>query len=992
MHAMTGDLKRTSIRTSTKFIAWPVLAASVNITVVAQTIMSDGTVNSTVTPNNNTYEITDGTKLGTNLFHSFSRFDLDTGFEADFRDTVGGGISNILSRVTGHDQSNINGLIRSSIDSANLFLINPSGIVFGENAQLNISGSFYASTADELRFAGDSSAVFSATDPGKSGLSSAPPEAFGFLSSNPSPIAVENTMSLVKAVRNLSFIGGPVRITEGIILAPSASFNIVSAGGPGEAKINGDIIDLQPGQARGPIEVSGSSIDTTGRDGGHTRIIGGNVRIEQSDISANNDSAPGRGITIDADNVTLNALLLAQSNGTAPAGDIKISAGELISTNDSFIETGLSGDISITTGALSLNNTSLCAGTTDCAASTEGGDINILAEREVALLGGSFITTRTSSGQAGNISVTAGNLNLDRSTINNDVFTGEGGNITLDVREGITLSESRISSRAVNSDAGNVRITTRTLNLRERAMIEGTTGGSGRGADVVVRAAQGATLEGEETTITTASGREQPATGQGGSISINTPLLTVDDGAEINANANSIGRGGDITVTAPEGEVAVTGVGSAITTASLVTDQNAGIAGPAGRIMIEAGRFVVRDGGEVSARTETTGAGGDLVVIADSVLLDGQNSGVSVDSRGTAAQSGNSGNLRLVTNDTLEIRNQARVSADTLGPGAGGDVAIESPDIRLSSGGTISARTRGSGRGGNIEINEINGKSGTVSLSGPSTSISSETTGDGDAGRIAIRTGRLTVRDDAEISASTDGNGRGGSVTIQASNIELLNGGEIEARSDGRNDSAQSGNLSIRADDTIRIFNGSSINVETRQARAGDIALNAGFLLHLRDNGRVSTSARGGTGDGGNISIDPVFTILDQRSRITAEAFRGRGGNIRISTDFLFAPPDSISASSDFGVSGNVEIDSPDTDVISGALALPESFLDAASLLSDRCSARTAKGASSFIVSGRGGVPPGPETVLPSYNLNLSEAPQVNQGANAISADRLCNR
>lgn len=79
-----------------------------------------------------------------------------------------------------------------------------------------------------------------------------------------------------------------------------------------------------------------------------------------------------------------------------------------------------------------------------------------------------------------------------------------------------------------------------------------------------------------------------------------------------------------------------------------------------------------------------------------------------------------------------------------------------------------------------------------------------------------------------------------------------------------------------------------------------------------------------------------------------------------------------MSASSDLGIDGIVDIESPDTDVISGALELPESFLDAASLLSDRCSARTAKGSSSFVVSGRGGVPPGPETMLPVYAFDLS--------------------
>ncbi|MGL4880331.1 MAG: filamentous hemagglutinin N-terminal domain-containing protein, partial [Waterburya sp.] len=126
-------------------------------TALAQ-VTSDGTVNTQVTENGNVAEITGGQTRGSNLFHSFRDFSVGTGNEAFFNNATD--ISNIFSRVTGGNISNIDGLIRSN-GSANLFLINPAGILFGQNARLDVGGSFYGSTADSILF---DDGEFSATD------------------------------------------------------------------------------------------------------------------------------------------------------------------------------------------------------------------------------------------------------------------------------------------------------------------------------------------------------------------------------------------------------------------------------------------------------------------------------------------------------------------------------------------------------------------------------------------------------------------------------------------------------------------------------------------------------------------------------------------------------------------------------------------------------------------------------------------------------------
>lgn len=121
-----------------------------------------------------------GVRHGGNLFHSFSRFNVDKGQTARF--LTHADTANILARVTGGGVSNINGTIATD-GPANLYLINPAGIMFGSGARVDVAGSFTATTADYLSFGGKNGvgSRFWATTDGKTTLVSAPPESFGFL-------------------------------------------------------------------------------------------------------------------------------------------------------------------------------------------------------------------------------------------------------------------------------------------------------------------------------------------------------------------------------------------------------------------------------------------------------------------------------------------------------------------------------------------------------------------------------------------------------------------------------------------------------------------------------------------------------------------------------------------------------------------------------------------------------------------------------------------
>ncbi len=196
-----------------------------------------------------------GQTRGSSLFHSFGLFNIQQGESATFAGP--GTVNNIISRVTGGQQSVINGKLASTIDGANVFLINPAGILFGPYVSLDVKGSFHASTADYLKFADE--AKFYADLGKQSTLTTAPVSAFGFLAQSPTGITIDQSrddLSIpirprfqVPSEQTVSLIGGDINVvgsprtafgkdTEPTIFAPSGQINMVSVASPGEVTVN----------------------------------------------------------------------------------------------------------------------------------------------------------------------------------------------------------------------------------------------------------------------------------------------------------------------------------------------------------------------------------------------------------------------------------------------------------------------------------------------------------------------------------------------------------------------------------------------------------------------------------------------------------------------------------------------------------------------------------------------------------------------------------
>jgi filamentous hemagglutinin family protein len=127
LHLRSLIINTSFLCCSISYLAMPVKAQ----------VTSDNTTSSNVEQAENITEITGGERANNNLFHSFEQFSIPDGTEAIFKNATD--IENIFTRVTGDDISNIDGILSSQGD-ANFFFINPNGIIFGENAQLNVGG------------------------------------------------------------------------------------------------------------------------------------------------------------------------------------------------------------------------------------------------------------------------------------------------------------------------------------------------------------------------------------------------------------------------------------------------------------------------------------------------------------------------------------------------------------------------------------------------------------------------------------------------------------------------------------------------------------------------------------------------------------------------------------------------------------------------------------------------------------------------------------
>lgn len=661
----------------------------------------------------NTTVITGGTQVGRNLFHSFRTFSVPDRGTASFRG-ISPDVTRIFTRVTGGSVSRINGLLEAldatgAVSRADFFLINPSGILFGRNAALNLGGSFLATTASRVRFQDNLS--FTALDPaGSELLSISVPVGLQFNSTPASPGLIRNQSRRdlvldpfgqpiagglqVRSGATLALLGQSVELDGGFLTAPAGRIELGSVV-RGEVRLN---------LLEGPLESSlenqmGSEAfgrGLAGLDYGNARL--GTMRLTNL-ATVNASGEAGGAIQLRADQIDLaGSSLIVSDTGAANGADITIRANRLTLTDFSLVTATATG-------------------------SGSGGNIRVAVGQLTADAGGQLSTRALGSGDAGNLTVAATEqvrLSGRNSVLPDGSFSPTG-----------LFSQTDLGS---GGNGGRLAVTTPLLQLQNGASLATDTSGAGQAGRLEIRADRAelsGVLRNSSGAVVLDQGLPLPsgifadsnasATGAGGAIQLDTASLRLRDGAVVQTNAEGPGNAGRLTIRAAD-------------------------------------------------RIDLSGAAGpDLpptAIFAASGGLPGQDGG------GSSTATGRGGSLRLVTPE-LQVSDRAVVAVGSLNPNqealGAGNLRIESDRLRLDNQGRLVAETN-SGDGGNISL-QVQDSLVLRRHSRISTSAGIENRG-GNGGNIAIETEFVIApaieNSDIRANAFT---GNGGNVTITAEGI-----------------------------------------------------------------------------------------------------------------------------------------------------------------------------------------------------------------------------
>jgi filamentous hemagglutinin family protein len=532
-------------------------------------VVPDNTLSndSQVTTEGNTDIIEGGTSSGNNLFHSFDSFSVSTGGTAYFNNAQA--IQNIFSRVTGSSISNIDGLIKAN-DSANLFLLNPNGILFGSNASLNLGGSFFATSASSIKFA--DGVEFSATNPQVNpALTVSVPVGLGF-ASNPGAITVQgegNNLSYdpqtFEAVRDdrpaglqvnkgktLALVGGDINIEGGNLTAEEGRIELGSVGGNETVNLALDSSGWKLGYENvknfQDIQLSGAaSVDTSGNGAGDIQVQGRQIRLSNgSAILANTlGNANGGNITVKASEQIQTSGISA--NNSTPSGIYADSASGA---------TGKGGNLTINTGRLEITDGSQIGSGTFGAG--DAGELNVTAQDvEVVGAGASapsalFVSAQSgSTGKGGNLTINTDRLKLaDGAQISSGTFgAGDAGELKITAQDVEVVGQGALATSGLFVSAqsgstgkgGNLTIESDRVRVTGGAQISSRSLGSGQAGNIDISANQ---IESDQGSITAASDQSG-----GGDINLKTEQLFLSNNSSINTSVfNGTGGGGNLAI------------------------------------------------------------------------------------------------------------------------------------------------------------------------------------------------------------------------------------------------------------------------------------------------------------------------------------------------------------------------------------------------------------------------------------------------------------
>ncbi|NJL46421.1 MAG: filamentous hemagglutinin N-terminal domain-containing protein [Leptolyngbyaceae cyanobacterium SM2_5_2] len=743
--------------------------------------------------------INGGALRGSNLFHSFLEFNIAEGQRVYFANPAG--VETILGRVTGPNGSNILGSL--GVDgSASLFLLNPNGILFGPNAQLDISGSFLASTADSFTFADGSQ--FSATIPQAGELLSVNvPLGVQWGPGEAGPLT-NNANLAVPRGQTLSLVGGDVTL-RGSLEAPA-----------GRVEVLGDTVSL----------LDAATIDVSDPTGGGTVLVGGDYQGQGTTPRAARTTLDPA-VIIDADATTSGnggTVIIWADDATQFYGTVSARGGSE-SGNGGFVEVSsprtlvFDGQVNTTapngiTGLLLIDpvNIRIVPDGTVVPDGEVTTNLNLSFDDPPAE---AVIFASTINSATTNVSLQAtNNISLNAPLILANPAIG----VTLEALGNIEVNAD------IGTDRGNISLIGSNIALNGANI--GFEAEGGRTPGNITLRAIGQRLEGEGNiqlnNFSVAANTDNPGNAPNVIVEANGNILL--DSSRLTASNNSSGDGGRVIISNPEGLIRV-GNASTISSSS---GSSVGSGAQSGAIEINTNRLDVQSGGKIQTITFGIAPGGSINIDANEITVVGEISASTLD----ALASGGGGSIDLTANLLTVDGGFVGAQSNQNSPGDAGTVIVNVNQLAIRNSGRISTEAQGSGSAGNLAINAL--------------------------GEVDINTdGRLTVSSQSQ---------RAGNLTIRADSATLNNGrieartNALDSES-GNIDIHLSGTL-LRLENGSQI---TAAAAEGSSGGNVTIKLPNGFLL-VQPNSNSDILANANRGPGGNITVtaEAIFGIEER--------------------------------------------------------------------------------------------------------------------------------
>jgi filamentous hemagglutinin family protein len=869
------------------------------------------------------------------------------------------GIESILSRVTGSSSSNILGTLGVA-GPADLYLINPHGVVFGRHVNLDVAGALYVTTADAIALA-DSS--FSATTPHQGQLLAVRPNTLfsNYLTANSGDITVQGQINpagnLTLAANSISVEG---RLRPGQNLFLTAADKIQFRGVADQTQ-SGAFTNIEQGRAGigGNIQITATHLDVldgaqinSGTAGqGNAGNIDLNIRetlrfsgwnpLTQRPSSASSSvekGGEGQGgtLNIQAGNLEIidGAQLRSVVAGRGNAGDVTIQiresarfVGDAPTGNE---QAGIINDVEgegqggdILLHAANLDVLDGAQFSSDLLGRGNSGQVIVRvnntarfvgSENPTARVGGVFSrVTTTGEGQGGNISISAANSDvLNGAQLSSELSgLGNAGALRLSIAgtarfggSGPSFTSgafSRVDSKS-EGQGGNLHIIATNLDVVEGARLSASTSGQGNAGNILLEIGQTARFAGRSALNGEPGGafsNVQPTgAGQSGDINLTARNLAVVDGAQLSAAVQGRGNAGDVVLKIADTAYLEGAPGAAEANSGLYSSVAENGQGQSGEIILSASNLVVNGGAQITTAVFGQGNAGNITLaVADTASFQG-NGGVF--SNVATSGAGQSGRVNI-TAANLALLDGARVSTAVAGRGNAGDVTLTIGQTARLGNSEVSQAELGDRTSNPLNPPDPQRVSGIFS--------SIDATGEGQGRDIYLTAGSLTVTDGARLSTELAGKGNAGNVILTVGETARLEGsGSAVSSQVQENAEGGGGNVSINARN-LSVNQGAMISASNEgRGNAGNIALRVRDRLQAQ-NGTIGTNST--LGAGGQIQIDGGLIVLQGDSDIQSFVNNGgdRGGNIAITANAVVVLDDSdIFAFSPDGQGGAIDL------------------------------------------------------------------------------------